>query len=40
LLKASQVAKGLTDWRAGEMRFMPFAAIKDEHYRLYLNVEG
>src|SRR5262249_21672931 len=40
LVAASQAAPGLTDWRtnsaAGTLVLRPFAAIKDEHYRLYL----
>ena len=44
LLAASQIANGSTDWRAntaaGNLTLRPFASIQDEHYRLYLNVEG
>jgi DUF1680 family protein len=44
LLSASQVAPGSTDWEAksaeGTFTLRPFAAIDDEHYRLYLKVEG
>jgi hypothetical protein len=40
----TQVAAGSTEWRAktssGPITFRPFTAIQDEHYRLYLNVEG
>jgi len=42
LLAVSQVASGSEEWRvkteAGELTFRPFTAIRDEHYRLYLNV--
>jgi DUF1680 family protein len=42
LLAAKHVA-GTTDWNAatasGDLTLRPFAAIKDEGYRLYLNVE-
>ena len=41
---AAQVASGSTDWQVktdGEpITLRPFAAIQDERYRLYLNVEG
>jgi hypothetical protein len=44
LLAVKQVASGSTDWQAktstGKMTMRPFTAIKDEHYRLYLKVEG
>ena len=44
LLAAAQVAAGSTDWQvktaAGSITLRPFTAIQDEHYRLYLNVEG
>jgi DUF1680 family protein len=40
----TQVAAGSTDWRAktatGSIAMRPFTAIHDEHYRLYLQVEG
>lgn len=39
---ATQVAAGSTDWQAksaaGTLTLRPFAAIHDEHYRLYLKV--
>jgi DUF1680 family protein len=44
LLAATQVAAGSTDWQAksaeGTVTLRPFTAIADEHYRLYLKVEG
>jgi hypothetical protein len=44
LLSATQVAGGSTDWRAnsdaGALTLRPFAAIQDEHYRLYLKIES
>jgi DUF1680 family protein len=44
LMGATQVAAGSTDWQVktdGEpILLRPFTAIRDEHYRLYLNVEG
>jgi DUF1680 family protein len=44
LLAASQVSSGSTDWQAktaaGTLTLRPFTAIEDEHYRLYLKVEG
>ncbi len=44
LLAVSQVSAGSTDWQAktdaGILTLRPFAAIRDEHYRLYLKVEG
>jgi DUF1680 family protein len=44
LLAASQISKGSTGWQAksagGTLTLRPFAAIQDEHYRLYLKVEG
>jgi hypothetical protein len=44
LLDATQVAAGSTDWQvkteAEPMRLRPFAGIKDEHYRLYVDVQG
>ena len=39
-----QVAAGSTDWQAktaaGALSLRPFTAIGDEHYRLYLDIEG
>jgi DUF1680 family protein len=44
LLAARQIAAGSTDWQAstgaGSFTLRPFTSIRDEHYRLYLNVEG
>jgi len=44
LLAASRVASGSTDWQAktetAPLRMRPFTVIRDEHYRLYLKVEG
>ena len=44
LLVASQVSTGSADWKArtaaGDLTLRPFASIEDEHYRLYLKVEG
>jgi DUF1680 family protein len=44
LLGATQVAAGSTDWQAktdaGMLTLRPFTGIKDEHYRLYLDVES
>ena len=44
LQAASQVASGSTDWQAktasGTLMLRPFSAIQDQHYRLYLKVEG
>ena len=44
LLAASQVSAGSTDWQAktaaGNLTLRPFTSIQDEHYRLYLKVEG
>jgi DUF1680 family protein len=44
LLAATQVASGSTDWQAktaeGNLTLRPFTAIQNEHYRLYLKVEG
>lgn len=44
LLTIAQVSAGSTDWQArtatGVITLRPFAAIHDEHYRLYLKVEG
>jgi DUF1680 family protein len=44
LLAASQISAGSTDWQAktaaGAFTLRPFPAIQDEHYRLYLKVEG
>jgi DUF1680 family protein len=44
LLAASQIAAGSTDWQAstgaGNLTLRPFTAIQDEHYRLYLDVNG
>jgi DUF1680 family protein len=43
ILGAKQVAAGSPDWKVktdkGDLTLRPFAAIKDEGYRLYLNVE-
>jgi DUF1680 family protein len=42
LLNVSQASAGSTDWQVktagGSLVLRPFAAIRDEHYRLYLNV--
>ncbi len=42
LLAAERVAKSSTDWKvataAGPLTMRPFAAIGDEHYRLYQTV--
>ena len=42
LLAVSQVANGSTDWQTkietGRLSMRPFSAIRDEHYRLYLDV--
>ncbi len=44
LAAAMQVTPGSTNWQAktgaGTISMRPFAAINDEHYRLYLNVES
>lgn len=44
LLAAQQIAAGSTDWEvhtaSGVLRMKPFAAIQDERYRLYQNVEA
>jgi len=44
LLAATQAATGSTDWQVktegAPITLRPFTAIQDEHYRLYLNVEG
>jgi DUF1680 family protein len=44
LLAAGQVSAGSTDWQAktaaGILTLRPFVSIQDEHYRLYLKVEG
>ena len=44
LQAASQAGSGSTDWQvktdAEPITLRPFTAIKDEHYRLYLNVES
>lgn len=44
LLAIAQVSPGATDWQtktsSGVLTLRPFTAIQDEHYRLYLNVEG
>jgi DUF1680 family protein len=44
LMGATQVPAGSTDWEvktaAGAIKLRPFTAIKDEHYRLYLDVQG
>ena len=44
LLALTQVASGSTDWQAktesGTLTLRPFAAIHDDGYRLYLNVEA
>ena len=44
LLAARQVSAGSADWQAetaaGMLTLRPFAAIGDEHYRLYLDVES
>jgi DUF1680 family protein len=44
LAAVEQVAGGSTDWLAktaeGEVTFRPFTAIGNEHYRLYMKVEG
>jgi uncharacterized protein len=43
LLAARQIEAGSTDWKAktdaGDLTLRPFAAINEEVYRLYLNVE-
>ena len=44
LLSASQIAAGSTTWQAktagGTLTLLPFTAIDDQHYRLYLNVQS
>jgi DUF1680 family protein len=44
LAAVAQVSAGSTDWQAkvssGQLTMRPFTAIHDEHYRLYLNIEG
>jgi hypothetical protein len=44
LLSIRQVASGSTDWQTtsadSKLILRPFASIGDEHYRLYLKVEG
>ncbi len=44
LLAAHPIAGGSTDWQVktgtGLLAMRPFTAIRDEHYRLYLNIEG
>jgi len=44
LLAATQVTAGSSDWQAksgeGTLTLRPFTAIGEEHYRLYLKVEG
>jgi DUF1680 family protein len=44
LLAARQISSGSSDWQAetakGKVALRPFTAIEDEHYRLYLEVEG
>ena len=44
LLTAAQVSTGSTDWQAkiatGTLALRPFAAIEEQLYRLYLNVEA
>jgi uncharacterized protein len=44
LLAVRQISSGSTDWQAttaqGPMTLRPFASILDQHYRLYLKVEG
>jgi hypothetical protein len=42
LLTVAQTASGSTDWKtaSGAVTMKPFAAIDDEHYRLYLKAEG
>jgi uncharacterized protein len=44
LAAASQAATRSTDWQAksaaGTLMLRPFAAIRDEHYRLYLKLDG
>jgi DUF1680 family protein len=44
LLAARQISAGSSDWQAetvaGKVTLRPFTAIEDEHYRLYLEVEG
>ncbi len=44
LLAVTQVSAGSRDWQmttaGGPVTLQPFASILDQHYRLYLNVEG
>ena len=44
LLAATQIANSSEDWQAhtptGKQTLRPFTAIQDDHYRLYLDVEG
>lgn len=41
LLSVRQASAGSVDWKTvSGLTLRPFAAIKDEHYRLYLKVEG
>jgi hypothetical protein len=44
LLAATPAASGSPDWQArtaaGNVTLRPFTAIEDEHYRLYLKVQG
>lgn len=44
LLTATQISAGSSDWQAktaaGNLTLRPFTSIENEHYRLYLNVEG
>jgi len=44
LLAITQVASGSSDWQArtatGTLALRPFTAIQDEHYRLYLKIDG
>jgi len=44
LMAAAQISAGSTDWQtktaAGTLTLRPFAAIHDEGYRLYLNVQS
>jgi len=44
LLASTRVSAGSTNWEAkmaaGDLTLRPFTAIQDEHYRLYLKVDG
>ena len=44
LLAMTQTAKGAADWQvksaSGALTLRPFTAIKDEHYRLYVDLKG